>query len=909
MLATAVPHGTVTFLFTDMEGSTRLWDEHPTAMNDVLARHDAILDEAVGTNGGYVFSRAGDGWGVAFSSAVRAVHAALDIQHAIDTEAWPDPIEGVHLRMGLHAGTANERDGDFFGTTVNRAARVSAAANGGQIYVTDAVRALIADDPGGAWRLHDLGDHRLRDLARLEHLWQLTDADAVVEPTVHGPQTIRGNLPKRGAAIVGRERDREAVVDALGQSRVVTLAGVGGVGKTTLAIEVARTMSGEIAGGAWFVDLSVVVDPEDVPATILSTIGAKERPDMTIVESLIDALAIQPRVIVLDNAEHLVDAVADLVDTLARRAPASLLIVTSREPLAIGVEAVHRLAPLDMDADGSRSPAATLFIDRALAIAPDLTDGDFDEEVVERICRHLDGLPLAIELAAAHAEVMTPSEILGGLESDRLSLASASRSSSQRHRSLEDLIAWSYDRLDADSQRVFERLSVFVGGCPRDAAIAVCGDEGIEDSAVLAALRTLVRKSMVTTERSEDVTRFDLLETLRTFAAHRLVDRDDIAATSDRHARWYAGFSEAAHAGASTPDEGTWLRRMMREVENLERAAEWACASRDFALLGELATCLPVLLESRIPPGIDGWIDLALGTLPATHPARIDYAEASAYRGMFRGDIEGAVPAFDEATKSVADDPRLGFVREAFRLIAAFFLGDLETVIRDSPAAIDESIETGDLRRAGSLGSDLGLALLFSGDRDGAWSVAEDLREPMEESGVPSVLGWYQYFLGELTAEHDPAAAIDHLEEAVEHAVDTENDFVAGISLIAMAATAGRNDRIDTALDAMDRAIRLWYGIGNRPQFWTAIRNLVEILHRIGRDDEAMVFHAAVEADAAHAPNLFGPYGDLYRDVVASVTDTLAGDAAALAAEGGALDYAATANRAVSLISGLTADI
>jgi len=875
MLTTAPPTGTVTFLFTDMEGSTRLWDEYPDAMNHVIARHDELLADVVDAHGGYVFSRAGDGWGIAFASSGAAVRAALDIQRRIADEDWPASIDHIRLRMGLHAGTANQRDGDFFGTAVNRAARVSAAATGGQVFLTEAVRALIADDLADDWQLHDLGEHRLRDLTRAEHLWQISTDESTAPIADLVPRSQVGNLPKRGAPIVGREAEIRQIASELATAPVVTLAGVGGVGKTTLAIEVARSLADEVDGGVWFVDLTTVEDPEEVPSWISATLGVGRRPEMNDLDGLVDALSTTTRVVIVDNAEHLIDRVAEVVAHIVERVQTVRLIVTSREPLSIDAEAVHRVPPLDIGHGSGASPASTLFIDRALLAAPDLDASSFPLDIVEKICDRLDGLPLAIELAAAHAETMTPAEILRALESDRLAMRSGSRSVSQRHRSLDDLIAWSYERLDPETQRVFERLSIFVGGCTAEAAEAVCGDDEGDGIDVRSALRTLVRKSMITTDRTAGATRFTMLETLRGYARHRCGELPENAAAEERHAHWFASFAEETYAGLAGPAEADWLTAAVREVDNLERAASWACANARYDVLGSVGMCLPALLESKSPPGISGWIDQALAVLPDDHPARLHYGYAAGYQVLFGGDLQGWRTVYDDAIAGVATTERAEILRNAFRLISAFFLGDMETVIADSSEASEAAYAIGDQRLGGSLATDLGLALYFTGETERAWAVADELRVRAEASGIPTVLAWSLYLLGELTSASDPERALEYLEESVEYGVSIDNQFVVGISLIALASTAGRHDEVDVALDAMYRCVKLWHGAGNRPQFWTAIRNLVEILHRLGYDWEALTLHLVTESAADQAPQLFGPYGDMYRDIVDDVNNTL----------------------------------
>jgi predicted ATPase/class 3 adenylate cyclase len=905
MLTTTPPTGTVTFLFTDMEGSTRLWDRFPDVMDAVVAAHDRILGEVVESTGGYVFAQAGDGWAIAYASPRMAVRAALDIQRRLTTQAWPEPIPGVRVRIGLHAGSATTREGDYFGSSVNRAARVSAAANGGQVFMTDAVRALIVDDMDPEWRLRDLGEHRLRDLTRTERIWQIDSLDVPAPAALAAPRKETGNLPKRGTRILGRDDDIAEITAALAPGSVITLSGVGGVGKTTIAIEVGRQLDGVIPGGSWFVDLTSTDDPSSLAPTINSALGISKRQGMTDLESLIDALNAEDRLVILDNAEQQVDAVASLVDELAGAIPGMRVVVTSREPLAISCEVVRRISPLPIGHDAA-SPAVALFIERGRISGPDLAADAFPVDVVEAICSRLDGLPLAIELAAAHAETMTPTEILAALRADSLELRSDSRSVSARHRSLDDLVAWSYERLDAAEQRVFERMSVFRGGASSDAIEAICSGEDLDATTVRTALRTLVRRSMVATERSGGATRFTMLETLRHYSIQLHAARSERESVEERHADWFAEFARARSEEMSGPLESEALSALVREFDNLAQAARWASRTRALDVLAQLGSGLPYVLESSLPSGIDEWVDDALDTLPEDDPARADYAYTKAYVTLFYGDLRGWSRTYDLATAGVAHLPRVVMMREGFRLISAFFLGDVDTVISDSPAAIRDAFDIGELRLGASLSADLGLALHFRGDTEAAWTVANDLHERAEAWGIPSVLAWSLYLLGELNSATDPTTSIEQLEEVVEYGVSFGNGFAAGISLIALAATAGRHGDRAIAVDAMLRCIRLWHGAGNRPQFWTAIRNLVEILHQIGLDAEAYTLHAASEAAAGQAPELFGPFGDHYLDVVKRTVEHLdAGEATLALRDGAALDYHATAAYAIDLLDDL----
>jgi predicted ATPase/class 3 adenylate cyclase len=891
MLEMGAPTGTVTFLFTDIEGSTRLWDQHPDAMSEAMEIHDVLLDERVADHRGYVFSRAGDGWGISFGSPSQAINAALDIQAGLAATEWPPPIDAIKVRMGIHTGTSVERNGDYFGTTVNRAARVSAVGDGGQVLITDAVHLLVVDDTHQEWRFHDLGEHRLQDLVRTERIWQLdtVDTPAILADIAH--RTVQGNLPPVRTRVFGRDKETTALVERVRSECLVTLVGVGGVGKTTLAQSVARQLAEGFPAGGWFVDLSDVEDPEAVSQAVASDLGISQRKGMTITESILDSLSTERRLIVIDNAEHLVGAVAVLVDSILDHTSDARVIVTSREPLAIDGEVIQRVDPLNISMTDGQSPAAELFVERAKRVAPDLDDTAFDIDTVLQICGRLDGLPLAIELAASQCETMMPSEILRALEDQSLTLRSTSRSTTDRHRSLSDLVAWSYENLDEYDQTVFCRLAVFSGGCTSEAAEAVCADNEHTKEHVTASLRNLARKSMIVIERRDGTTRFTMLETLRTFAEQRFGEASETREVERAHASWFCEMSKSARSGLAGPDESRWLTLLLADLGNVQSASRWAGAHKEFDLMTGIGSSLPALVSSKIRPGMLNFAEDALEALPADHEARLNYAVALAYEMLFAGDMSESPHHFSAMTAELAERAAVDAMHANFDHISRFFRGDLDVILRDGPKAIAAVEDVGGMRMASGIAIDYALALFFGGELERAREVSNTYSSRAMREGNPTVIAWAQYLEGELNAEDDPRTAIDVLEESIESSVSVDNEFVAGISLIVLAATAGRHGEIPVALDAMDRGIHLFRDLGNRPQMWTAMRNLVEILHEMGNSRDAFVLHAAVEADSTHATELFGEFGDRYLAIVEDIGASLGNDAASAQSKGTRLEY------------------
>lgn len=860
------PTGTVTFLFTDIEGSTSLWEQHPDAMSEGQAAHDRMLREAIAANSGYVFSSAGDGVGAAFVSASSALAAALGLQDDIGSFAWPAPIGELRVRMGLHAGTAVERNGDYFGTAVNRAARVAAAANGGQVLASSTVRSLLLDEPGAEWTFTDLGKHPLKGLVRPERLWQVDPLGSAAAVQAARVVEVRGNLPPPRREVFGRADDVAGILGQLEMHRLVTLTGVGGVGKTTLALDAAREAASTYPGGAWFVDLAATDDADLVPAVVATALRLTQRPGMSLSESIADGLRLSRSLVVLDNAEQVVGAVAGLVDELLGLVSDVSLVVTSREPLAIDGERLKPVSPLAFEG-GAESPAVRFFTERVRRLAPGFLPTADDIRAMEEISRRLDGLPLGIELAASQCEFLTPTEVLRGLASAGLRLEATTRSGAERHRTLERTIGWSYDRRPDAERRVFERLSVFTGGCSWDAALAVCGGA---DSDVSGALRNLIRTSMVTFDRAGGGTRLRLLETLRGFAASRLEQHGDPHETRARHASFYADMAAENAAGLVGPDEARCLEAIRIDLDNLRSAVAWATEhARD--LLAKLVAFLPYVVSG----GMLEWIEEALSALEPDEPARVQLAQAEAIGLALAGRYDEVPRRFAAATDALPDGEVLGVIRAGVGLVTSMYQGDLAGVIATSPPVFDAAMELDLTLIAGSTAADLALAQLSTGDQVGAGLTADRLLDYAARTGNPTLLVWAGYTKGEVVGASDPAAAMVLLEEAVEHALSVGNDFGAGVSLVALSSIAGRAGRLRLALDGMDRCIRVLSQSGNRPVLWTAARNLVEILGGLGLDEDALVLDAAIDASTEGAPELFGPHGERYRSLMRNVEDRL----------------------------------
>jgi predicted ATPase/class 3 adenylate cyclase len=588
--AVGPPTGTVTFLFTDIEGSTRLWESAPESMSQALAKHDALLRASINAHGGSVFSTGGDGLAAAFQRAGDAVGAARDAQAALAAEPWPESAP-IRVRMGLHTGEVEERGGDYFGPAVNRAARLMAAGHGGQVLCSSVTGGLVDDV-----MLVDLGEHRLPDLSAPQRIFQVGPG---AFPPLRSLNTSSTNLPVVWTDLIGRASDIAELSRLLQGHRLVTLTGTGGVGKTRLALAAAAEAGPLFPDGCWLVELAAVADPEEVARAVALAVGA---PVMD-ARGLARYLGDRRMLIVIDNCEHLLDAAAALVEAVLAAGPEPVVLATSREQLGITGEIAHRVRSLalpDPDADLAEAGAVDsvrLFIERAAAGSGGfILDAENATPVID-ICRHLDGIPLAIELAAARVRGQPPSEIAARL-GERLGW---SRRAQERHRTLQATIDWSHDLLNDDERAVFRRLAVFPASFDLAAARAVVGG----DHDVAEHVLRLVDRSLVQYEPADG--RYRLLETLRQFAEDRLGEAGETDQAYERHARYFLALAE--RLGPETLDHRDERARpvLTAELDNLRAMADWCIRSGRWAELAGMAITLSGFLFSAAPADAKRW--------------------------------------------------------------------------------------------------------------------------------------------------------------------------------------------------------------------------------------------------------------------------------------------------------------
>jgi predicted ATPase len=558
------------------------------AYAEALSEHHAIIRTALAA---HEISTQGDGFFAVFSSASGCAGAAIEMQRAFATHGWPAGTQ-VRVRMGVHCGEASgTATTGLVGFGIHRAARVAAVAHGGQVLLSETAASVVRDSlPAGA-TLRDLGLHRLKDLGRPEQIFQLQAQGLAPEfpplRSLDNPE-LANNLPAQSASFVGREKEVVEVRDLVSSARLVTLTGAGGSGKTRLALQVAAELLDGSGDGVWLVELAPVASPDGVATAIAETLGAVGEPGRPVLESLLDALAPQEILIVLDNCEHLISACAKVADAILRRCSHVHLITTSREPLGINGETIYRVPSLSLPAPDEDeaavtgpSDAVTLFVDRARAQGADLRLSDETLPLVVSICRRLDGMPLAIELAAARLRSLSLTNLNDRLDQRFRLLTGGSRSAMPRQQTLRATVEWSYSLLNEPEQSVLRRLSVFVEGFDLDAAEAVSGLGDIDEFEVTDLLGSLVDKSLVVAEPGASGTvHYRLLETIRQFSAERLVERDEqeAAAVSEAHCSYFLSLAQQAEPYLTGPEQGLWLVRLGTEQANFRRAIEHAVA-------------------------------------------------------------------------------------------------------------------------------------------------------------------------------------------------------------------------------------------------------------------------------------------------------------------------------------------
>jgi predicted ATPase/class 3 adenylate cyclase len=886
--------GVVTFLFTDIEGSTRLWQQDETAMRSALSRHDQLLRQAVLEHEGRVFSAMGDGLAAAFGSASAAVHAALAAQQSLEAEPWPTATP-LRVRMGAHSGEAEWRDGDYFGTVVNRAARLMAIGHGGQVLCSSATAELVGDAP---LSLTDLGEHRLRDLDRPMHVFQVGGGNF---PALASLDRLAGNLPEQATSFVGRQAAVAELAGLVGAHRLVTLTGAGGVGNTRLAVQVAAELAGVLGDGVWLVELAPVGDPAAVADAVAAALGVTARAGRSVADSVAVALSGRHMLVVLDNCEHVLEAAAEVVETILARTTAVKVMATSREGLRVKAEHLWPVPSLDVAA-GVGSAAVELFVARAQAVLPGFDLGDpADAAAVIDICRRLDGIALAIELAAARMVSMSPHDVRDRLD-DRFRLLSGPRRGLERHQTLRHAVTWSYDLLDGDERMVLNHVSVFAGGFDLSAAVAVVGDVGLDEYALLDVVDALVRKSLVVVERAGGHARYGLSETIRQFAQDQLAATGTIGAIRDRHACYFAQRAVAYWDMWDGPGQGNAQDWVEVELANLRAGFRWAADQNDLATATAIAAHATMLGQFYgYEPA--GWAEEILEAARAAGLAQLPRLYTAASMCAFSGRSEAGV-GYAQAAVAMEADPRYdpfgpgwSSYQEAFAHLMA------GRVDRHLDICAGLAAQPGPAQVMGQIGLLCGLQL--AGRAEEAMPIAEDSLTAARAHGNPYFVALALAGSGWAFAQADPARALRLLRDGLvytqEHRLPS---LEAAVAQEAAGLEAVHGD-IGQALALIDTAIDISHRAGVVVILATAFAYLAACFDRFDRPDVAATIYGAstnhveaIQAITMHSGNLLPGTVDHLR---AALGDAAFDQCAATGAAMGLADAVGYARRQIEL--------
>ncbi len=782
------PSGVVTFLFTDIEGSTRRWEADADGMRAALSAHDDLLREAIEAHDGWLFKHTGDGICAVFASPKAAVDAAVSAQRDL----------GLPVRMGIATGEAEFRADDYFGNVLNRVARLMAAGHGGQILLEGTTASLL----NGVDTV-ELGSRRLRDIAKAVDIFQVSAPGLRTEfPPLRTLDTTPGNLRPTATSFIGRDAELAELQTALKAHRLLTLTGVGGVGKTRLARELASIEASAYPDGVWMIELATIGDPTAVPEAVAAVLGIVQQPGLSLADSIASALEGRSRLLIFDNCEHVLDAAADMIEAILAASSAVKVIATSREGLGLAAEQLWPVPSLDV-----RSSAATLFIERASAVAPAVPLDD-DTAAIGEICRRLDGIPLAIELAASRMQSMTVTEVRDRLD-DRFRLLVGSRRGLERHQTLRHAVQWSYDLLHADEKALLTRCSVFAGGFGLGGACAV---NRTDDMTTLDLLDALVRKSLLVADRSAGRTRFAMLETIRRFAEARLVADGSAEETRTAHAQYFASREAEVLALWDSPRQREAYDWFSAELSNLRAAFRWAADS------GDLDNAVAIAVYgSFLGTGVDqhepyGWAEeLVDPAVKIDHP-RLAQLYAITTLCYYSGRLDDAAN-FARAAQAAVESGRYDE-----------FPFELETAIGAFYAAIGQPDRWVDLcrdviaRRPKArmyARSAMVSALAIAGRTEEALAESEELLTAAETTDNPQRASFALFAYGIARRNTDPPVAYRALSRGLAIARESGNRQYESSIAVSLGWLAVKQVHPHDAFDHLALAIRTRYDAGS----------------------------------------------------------------------------------------------
>ena len=829
---------TLTLLLTDIEGSTRLWEEHPEAMRVAIGRHHELASASVAEHGGYRPPDQGEGDSifVVFADAAAAVACALDLQRAWLVEPWPEPVE-LRARIALHTGAVQLRDGrNYAGVAISRCARLRAIAHGGQTLLSEATRVLVSSalPPGSS--LRDLGTHGLKDLTGPEHVFQLVHAGAPDEfPPLRSLDAVRHNLPIQLTRFVGRERELAELSSLLQSCRLLTLSGPGGVGKTRLALQLAAQLIERYPDGVWLAELGSVTAGAPVTRVVAAAVGVREHHGQSLAAAIVDGLAATDTLVLLDNCEHVIDACSELVEHILSSCPRVTVLATSREPLSVRGEVLWRIPSLSLahadGAVGGTSDAVQLFADRAVAADPSFSVTAETVQEVDAVCSRLDGIPLALELAAASLRAFTLGQLSERLAAGISPTGATIRGMPSRQQTLAATVEWSHDLLSEPERVVFRRLSVFVGGFRPDGAAAVCASDAIEPADVAELFGRLVLRSLVERESDAGLGRYRLLEPIRAYAVDRLRDAGEEEPLRVRHLEWCLRLAEQVEPELTGSTQGRGLDALHSELGNFRSALERSLEREDAASTLRLGCALHEFWMVRADWGEGrAWIERALELGGAVQPELRMRALAMA------GELADALSDYPGATRHYEESLKIARATGDRRGIARSLLGlahesgrvgrhaSARPLLEEAVAILRDLGEEPDLAR--SLG---GLAWL---ENDYGRSL-ELLREELairRRLGNPESVSWSLVNIGFCAAgAGDYEAAEQSYGEALELARKLGHRRLTARCLTQLGELAFLRGDTAGAQACYDESLPIWREIGHKSGLVDALRGLGDV--------------------------------------------------------------------------------
>jgi len=869
----------VTFLFTNIVDTARSWEDAPIDTAQAFRAHDDIVRGAIERHGGYVFGSEGGGYSAAFSTAADAASAAIESQELLRDEA----VVSFTVRMALHTGDAVERDRNYVGADVNRASRLMALAHGGQVLVSEATEVLLRERVV----LRPLGEHRLRGARGRMSVYQFVVEGLPSDfPTLRRVDDAVGNFPQPSNSLVGREHEVVALGDALRSQRLVTLTGVGGVGKTRLALEAGAEVAGEFPDGVWLVELASVGDPSSVSAAIATVLGLTPQGDTAIIDTVADALAGRRLLLVLDNCEHLREATAAAVAAVLTRTRDVRILTTSREALTVDGETVVDVAPLARTG-GIASDAVVLFVDRARAVRPDFGLGDAETaDAVTEICETVDGLPLGIELAAARMAAMSAVEVRDRL-ADRFRLLQSSTPGPERQHTLRHTVEWSYDLLRDDERDVLHLTSVFAGSFDLMGLGAVA--DGADDVEILRSLDSLVRKSLVVADHTAAQTRYSLFETIRQFAEDRLAETGALEQVRHRHAVYFADAAAGRWTHWDSPGWRDSVDWVSAELGNLRSGYRWAAAEGHIEVATDIAAHSALMGFSVQLFETLAWAEELIGPAVAADIRRLPRLCTAAGYACFAGRAEAARANAHRATQLEVDsrydacEPGYAAFVEA---LGSVYCGDLDRYVE----------LTSEVARR--YGKDRGYALAAyvdglqsCGRIDDALALTEDAVAVARSIGNPYWIAYALWIAGMAFSRTDARRAFAAWDEGVAVVREQRVHFFEGFLARDAARLHTSDGEPEAALVLFDEAIAAFHRSGNVPQLVITLASVPALFERLDRFAPAAMLLGALSnepSSAHHVPELGALTDRVSRALGASY-------AAELASAGAALDLGAAA--------------